>query len=220
MILNGSILCEWAFFRVGNNFTEVKNLPSTKVLEAKKKQVEELKERLSGSIAGVIVDYSGISVEDDTKLRRELREAGVEYTVIKNSIVERAVDGTSYDALKDDLKGSTALATSKDDYAAAARILNKYADKVKTMSLKNGFIDEEVIGKEKLVELAKLPSREVLLSMVVGVLQAPISAFARAVKAVAESKDEAPAEEVKEEPKTEETAVDAEASAADEKPAE
>ena len=104
-------------------------MPSEKVLELKKQQVAALKERLDASIAGVVVDYKGISVEDDTKLRKELREAGVEYTVVKNTLLGRAIDGTSLADMGSALEGTTAIATSKDDYVAAARILGKYADK-------------------------------------------------------------------------------------------
>ena len=166
-------------------------MPSEKVLELKKQQVAALKERLDSSIAGVVVDYKGISVEDDTKLRKELREAGVEYTVVKNTLLGRAIDGTSLADMGSALEGTTAIATSKDDYVAAARILGKYADKSNSFALKAGYLDGEVISLEKLDALAKLPSREVLLATVLSAFNAPIASFARAVQAIVDKGDEA-----------------------------
>ncbi len=166
-------------------------MPSEKVLELKKQQVAALKERIDASIAGVVVDYKGISVEDDTKLRKELREAGVEYTVVKNTLLGRAIEGTSLADMGSVLEGTTAIATSKDDYVAAARILGKYADNNDNFSLKSGYLDGEVISLEKLDALAKLPSREVLLATVLSAFNAPIASFARAVQAIVDKGDEA-----------------------------
>lgn len=166
-------------------------MPSEKVLELKKQQVAALKERIDSSIAGVVVDYKGISVEDDTKLRKELREAGVEYTVVKNTILGRAIDGTSLADMSGALEGTTAIATSKDDYVAAARILGKYAEKSDSFKLKTGYLDGEVIGLDKLDSLAKLPSREVLLATVLSAFNAPIASFARAVQAIVDKDGEA-----------------------------
>ncbi len=165
-------------------------MPSEKVLELKKQQVATLKERLDSSIAGVVVDYKGITVEDDTKLRKELREAGVEYTVVKNTLLGRAIDGTSLADMGSALEGTTAIATSKDDYVAAARILNKYAEKSQSFKLKTGYLDGEVISLEKLENLAKLPSREVLLATVLSAFNAPIASFARAVQAIVDKDGE------------------------------
>ena len=166
-------------------------MPSEKVLELKKQQVAALKERIDSSIAGVVVDYKGISVEDDTKLRKELREAGVEYTVVKNTILGRAIDGTSLADMSSALEGTTAIATSKDDYVAAASILGKYAEKNDHFKLKTGYLDDEVIGLDKLASLAKLPSREVLLATVLSAFNAPIASFARAVQAIVDKDGEA-----------------------------
>lgn len=172
-------------------------MPSEKVLDLKKQQVAALKTRLDESIAGVVVDYKGISVEDDTKLRKELREAGVEYTVVKNTILKRAIDGTALEGMGSVLEGTTAIATSADDYVAAARILQKFADKSNSFSLKSGYLDDEVISLEKLQSLAKLPSREILLATVLSAFNAPIAAFARAVQAIVDKDGEeaAPAAE-------------------------
>ena len=170
-------------------------MPSANVLEQKKVVVANLTERLNSSIAGVIVDYKGINVADDTALRKELREAGVEYTVVKNTLLKLAIANTELSGLDSVLEGTTAIATSADDYVAAARILNKFADTHKNFEIKNGFIDKEVIDVAKISGLAKLPSREVLLANVLGAFQAPISAFARAIQAIVDKDGEAaPAE--------------------------
>lgn len=180
-------------------------MPSEKVLELKKQQVAELKERLSAACAGVVVDYKGISVADDTQLRKELREAGVQYTVTKNTLIHLAIDGTDLAALDSVLEGTTAIATSADDYVAAARILGKFADKNEHFNLKGGFLDNEVIGMDKLQSLAKLPSREILLATVLSAFNAPMAAFARAIQAVVD-KDGAPAAEEEAAPAAEEAA--------------
>lgn len=192
-------------------------MPSTAVLERKKQMVADLSERIKNSCAGVVVDYKGINVEDDTKLRKELREAGVEYTVVKNSILGRAAQDAGLEGLESVLEGTTAIATSADDYVASARILQKYADSHDNFSLKSGYLDGEIISLEKLMALAKLPSREVLLATVCSVFNAPIAAFARAVQAIvdkggADAAVEAKAEEAAEEaPATEAPAEEAKA---------
>ncbi|MBP9988899.1 MAG: 50S ribosomal protein L10 [Ruminococcus sp.] len=168
-------------------------MPSASVLEQKKQLVADLSERINNSVAGVLVDYKGISVADDTVLRKELREAGVEYSVIKNTLIKLAINGTALESMGEVLDGTTAIATSNEDYVAAARILNKYAESHENFKLKSGYLDGEVIPMEKLMELATLPSREGLLSMVANVFSAPIAGFARAVQAIAD-KAEAPAE--------------------------
>lgn len=182
-------------------------MPSAKVLESKQVIVAALTERLKNACAGVIVDYKGINVADDTALRKELREAGVEYTVVKNTLLRLAIAATELKGLETVLDGTTAIATSADDYVAAARILSKFADAHKEFNIKNGFLDQEVIDTAKIAGLAKLPSREVLLAQVLGAFQAPISAFARAIQAIVDKDgEEAPAE----------AAAEAEAPAAEE----
>ena len=172
-------------------------MPSVQVLEQKKQVVADLVERLNSSCAGVIVDYKGINVEDDTKLRKDLREAGVNYTVVKNTLLKRAIAETELNGLDAVLEGTTAIATSADDYVAAARILSKFADTHKNFEIKNGFIDKEVIDVAKISGLATLPSREILLANVLGAFQALIAAFARAIQAIVDKDGEgeaAPAE--------------------------
>ena len=169
-------------------------MPSQKVLEQKQQAVAELAERIRNSVAGVIVDYKGITVEDDTKLRKELRESGVKYTVVKNTLIKRAAEQAELNGIEDVLNGTAAIATSDEDYVAAARILQKFADKHENFTVKTGYLDNEVISLEKIKSLAKLPSREVLLANVLGAFQAPIASFARAVQAIVDKSAEAPAE--------------------------
>ena len=159
-------------------------MPSVKVLEAKKAIVAELADRLKNSVTGVLVDYKGINVADDTALRKELREAGVKYTVVKNTLLSRAAEQAELTGLQSTLEGTTALATSDEDYAAAARILSNYAKKSKTFELKAGYLDGEVVDLATIDRLAKLPTREILLANVLGAFQAPIASFARAIQAV------------------------------------
>jgi len=166
-------------------------MPSEKVLEQKKQVVEELTETLRNACAGVVVDYKGTNVADDTKLRKDLREAGVKYAVVKNTLLRFAAKDVGLDGLCGVLEGTTALATSTDDYVAAARILGKFADTHKNFSVKSGFLDKDVIGLDKIESLSKLPSREVLLATVCNAFNAPISAFARAIQAIADKQGEA-----------------------------
>ncbi len=173
-------------------------MPSAAVLEQKKQAVAALAEDLKNSCAGVIVNYSGISVADDTKLRKELREANVKYSVVKNTLLKLAAKEAELDIPEEVLNGTTAIATSADDYVAAARILSKYANTSPTFEVKSGYLDKEIISLEKIDSLAKLPSREILLATVCNAFNAPIASFARAVQAIVDKSGEAaeaPAEE-------------------------
>ncbi|NLA77250.1 MAG: 50S ribosomal protein L10 [Clostridiales bacterium] len=166
-------------------------MPSAKVLEQKKEEVAKLAARFDGACAGVLVDYKGINVADDTKLRSDLRNAGVEYTVTKNTMIELAIKDSPLADLTSALAGTTAVATSNDDYVAAAKILCKFADTHKGFTVKSGFIDASVIDAAKVISLSKLPSREVLLATVCSVFNAPIASFARAVQAIVDKSGEA-----------------------------
>ncbi|MBR4762200.1 MAG: 50S ribosomal protein L10 [Clostridia bacterium] len=166
-------------------------MPNAKVLEEKQKLVAGLKEKIEAAITGVVVDYKGINVADDTALRKELRENGVDYFVVKNTLLSRAIQDTDLAEINSVLEGTTALALSNDDYAAAARILSKYADKSETFKIKAGFLDGKPVDLETIAAIAKLPSREVLLATVLGAFQAPIAAFARAVQAIVDKSQEA-----------------------------
>lgn len=170
-------------------------MPSEKVLEQKKQVVAGLTETLKGSVAGVIVDYKGITVAEDTALRKELREAGVQYAVVKNTLLGLAAKDAGLEGLDDVLNGTTAIASSADDHVAAARILCKFADGHKTFAVKSGYLDGKVISMDMLQSLAKLPSREILLATVCNAFNAPIASFARAVQAIVDKQGEgAPAE--------------------------
>ncbi|MBO5359718.1 MAG: 50S ribosomal protein L10 [Clostridia bacterium] len=173
-------------------------MPSAAVLEQKKQAVAALAEELKNSCAGVIVNYSGISVADDTKLRKELREANVKYSVVKNTLLKLAAKEAELEIPEEVLNGTTAIATSADDYVAAARILSKYANTSPTFEVKSGYLDKEIISLEKIDSLAKLPSREILLATVCNAFNAPIASFARAVQAIVDkggADAAAPAEE-------------------------
>ena len=165
-------------------------MASAKVLQEKEAFVAALTEKLNGATTGVIVSYSGITVAEDTALRRQLREAGVEYVVVKNTLLKRAAEAAGLVGLDDALHGSTALAIC-DDYTAAAKVLSKYAEGSKTFKIKAGFMDGEVIGADKVEELAKLPNKEGLLSMLLSVLNGPIRGFAVAINAIVEKSGEA-----------------------------
>ena len=159
-------------------------MPSEKILEQKKKVVSELADTLSSSVAGVIVDYKGITVDEDTKLRKELREAGVYYAVVKNTLLRLAIGDSELKEIDDVLNGTTAIAISKTDHTAAARILCKYAEGHDNFKVKSGFLEGKVVDIATIESLAKLPTREVLLATVCNAFNAPIAAFARAVQAI------------------------------------
>ena len=166
-------------------------MPSAAVLEQKKQAVAALAEELKNSCAGV-------SVADDTKLRKELREANVKYSVVKNTLLKLAAKEAELEIPEEVLNGTTAIATSADDYVAAARILSKYANTSPTFEVKSGYLDKEIISLEKIDSLAKLPSREILLATVCNAFNAPIASFARAVQAIVDkggADAAAPAEE-------------------------
>lgn len=192
-------------------------MPSAKVLEQKKQQVTAISEKINSSVAGVLVDFKGTSVDDDTTLRADLRKSGVYYAVIKNTLLRRAFAGTALEDLSKVLEGTTAIAVSEDDCVASAKILSEFAGKHDSFSIKGGFLNGEVISLEKIDELAKLPSKEVLLATVAAVFQAPMASFARAIKAVAEKDSEeeaAPAAAEEAAPAAQEASAPAEETAA------
>lgn len=156
-------------------------------LQQKKEAVEALVAKLKDAEAGVLVDYIGINVADDTKLRRSLREAGVEYSVVKNSILSFAFKEAGYEELNGVLSGSTALAISKDDPIVAAKILGKYAEGSKgKFTVKAGFMEGKAMSADEVMKLSKLPGREGLLTMLVCALTGTIRGLAVALNAIAE----------------------------------
>lgn len=168
-------------------------MPSEKVLLAKQKRVEELTELIKNSAAGVLVNYEGITVEEDTKLRKEMREAGVKYFVEKNTILRFAFKNAGLDDLTDVLEGTTAFAISDDDQTAPARILGKFAESTnnKKFKLKAGYIGEEIYDEAGVNALSKIPPRETLLAMLVGSLQGPIQKLAATLQAVVDKNGDA-----------------------------
>ena len=165
-------------------------MPSNKVLEAKKQVVIELTEQLKEATTGVFVDYSGINVADDTKLRKELREAGVKYSVVKNTLTRFAAKEAGIEGLDDILNGTTALAVS-DDHVTAAKIIGEFAEKNENFKIKGGIMEGKAISVEEVVKLSKMPNREQLLCMLLYALNGNISGLARALQAVADQKNEA-----------------------------
>ena len=158
-------------------------MPSEKILQEKQAFVEQLSDKLGKAVAGVVVNYKGITVADDTALRRKLREAGVDYAVVKNSMLRRAAEKVGLSELDSVLEGSTAVAISPEDHIAAAKILCEYAEKSKTFEVKAGFVEGKVIDAAGVSDLAKMPPKEVLVAKVLGGLNAPISGFANVLNA-------------------------------------
>ena len=170
-------------------------MPSAKVLESKKQIVADLTEKLQNAVSGVIVNYTGITVENDTKLRAELRKAGVEYAVIKNTMTKRACENVGYSELANVLEGMTAIAISKDDAVAPAKILKEYADKIDSFELKAGFVEGKVLDQAGVLELANIPSKEILIGKLLGSIQSPLYGLACALQAIIDKDGEGAAEE-------------------------
>ena len=152
-------------------------MPSEKILEQKKQLVAALAADLKESCTGVIVNYKGINVADDTKLRKQLREAGSTYKVVKNTMLKRALDEAGIEGLDGVLEGTTAIAYNKEDYVVSAKILSEFAEKSKTVELKAGFVDGNARDAAGVKELAALPPKEVLVAKALGGLNAPITGF-------------------------------------------
>ena len=166
-------------------------MPSAKILEAKKAYVAELNTKIAGSLAGVVVAYNGISVADDTKMRKELREAGVEYRVVKNTMLRLALKDTPYEEISNVLENTTALALSHEDPIIAAKIICKYIESSKSSyAVKAGFADGKPMDKAGVETLAKLPNKEGLISMLLSVLTGNLRGLAVAIKAIGEKKEE------------------------------
>jgi large subunit ribosomal protein L10 len=172
----------------GNIEQEVRIMPSAKVLAEKQQIVAEVAEKLRTSACTIITDYRGLNVAQVTELRKQLREAGVEFKVVKNTLTRRATAEANLSELDVHLTGPTAIAFSKEDPVAPAKILSKFAKTNEALEIKAGIVEGKVVDANGIKELADLPSREGLLSMLLSVLQAPMRNFALAVKAVADQK--------------------------------
>ena len=152
--------------------------------------IDEIKDKFERAESAVVIDYMGITVAQADAMRKKLREANVDYTVYKNTLVKRAIDGTDYAPMAEVLEGPSALAFSYGDATAPARVLNDAIKEFKKMEFKGGFVEGEYYDKEAIAQIASIPSREVLISKFMGSIQSPISSFARVVSQIAEAKAE------------------------------
>jgi large subunit ribosomal protein L10 len=191
------------------------NLPLRKIIkggarfvakvELKQPIVQEISENIKDAQSVVVVDYRGLTVAEDTQLRKALREAGVSYKVYKNTLVNRAIAGTEFESLKESLEGPSAFAISKDDATAPARILAKFAKTAPALEIKAGVVEGTFYDANGMKAIASVPSREELLSKLLGSLQSPITNLARVLNQIAENggavaAEAAPAEEAAEAP--------------------
>lgn len=202
-------------------------MPSAKVLEQKKEAVAALIEKLKTAQAGVLVDYRGLTVSEDTELRSKLREAGVEYKVVKNTLTRFAAKEVGFEELDEVLNGPTSLAISFEDPVAPAKVIFDFAKQNENLTIKAGFLDGKVISLDEIKTLASTPSRDTLIAKIMGSLNAPVSNLVRTLQALvdngveladivkdAPASEEAPAEEAKAEAEE----VKSEAPAAEEAP--
>ncbi len=174
-------------------------MPSNKILQQKQQIVTELANQLKNSTAGVLVNYQGITVDDDTKMRKALREAGVKYMVMKNSLTGRACDEVGLSDIKQYLSGMTAIAIGSTDPIAPAKILKEYESKIESFTILSGYLDGAVVSKDTVLALADIPSKETLIAKLLGSIQSPLYGFAYALQAVIDRDGQAadaPADEV------------------------
>lgn len=163
-------------------------------IEEKKPIIDEISGLIDGAQSTVLVDYRGLTVEEDTRLRKQLREAGVTYKVFKNSMVNFAFKGTDCESLCGHLEGPTAIAVSKDDATGPARVLMEFAKDAEALEIKAGVVEGKYYDAAGIGEIAKIPSRDVLLSKFLGSIQSPVANFARVIKQIAEKDDQKPEE--------------------------
>ena len=159
-------------------------------VEIKQPIVEEISELLKDSKSAVLVDYRGLTVEEDTNLRRQLRAENVTYKVYKNTMINFAIKGTEYEELSKYLEGPTAIAISKDDATAPARVLYEFAKNAEALELKAGVVEGTLYDQDGIKTIASIPSRDVLISKLLGSIQSPIANMARVLKQIAEKNDE------------------------------
>ena len=155
-------------------------------VELKQPIIDEIKALLDGAVAATVVDYRGLTVAQDTELRKALREAGVQYKVFKNTLIKRAAEGTDFAQLDVVLDGPTALAVSKDDATAAARIFAKFAKTAPKLEFKGAVVEGKFYDAKAVQALAEIPSREELLGRLLGSIQSPVTNFARVLKQIAQ----------------------------------
>ena len=159
-------------------------------VELKQPIVQEISEKIDGAQSLVLVDHRGLTVQQDTELRKQLREAGVFYKVYKNTMMNFAFKGTAFEGLSNLLNGPSAIAVSKEDATAPARIIFEFAKTAKNLEVKGGVVEDKVLDLKQLEEVAQIPSREVLLGRLFGSMQSPIANFARVIKQIAEKDGE------------------------------
>lgn len=162
-------------------------MPNAKVLSEKQAMVAELTEKIKSAAAGVIVNYTGITVAEDTEMRRKLRENNVDYSVVKNTLLRFAINNVGLTELDSLLNGTTSIAISQEDAVAPAKIIKEFADKFDDhFEIKGGFMDGKVISMDEINALASIPAVPVLQAQVLGTMLAPITSFAVVIKAIAE----------------------------------
>ena len=155
-------------------------------VELKQPIVQEISETINGAASMVVVDYRGLTVEEDTRLRKQLREAGVTYKVYKNTLVSLAVEGTEFESIREVLEGPSAFAVSATDATAPARVLAEFAKKAPNLEIKAGVVEGTFYDAHGMKAIASIPSREVLVSKLLGSLQSPITNLARVLNQIAE----------------------------------
>ncbi|MBQ9912316.1 MAG: 50S ribosomal protein L10 [Firmicutes bacterium] len=163
---------------------------SVESIKTKSAIVEEIKSKLEGAESVVVIDYIGTTVEQATNMRAKLREADVDYTVYKNTMIARAVEGTAFEGLKDSLEGPSALAISKSDAVAPARVINSAIKEYGKMAFKAGYVEGVFYDADGLTQIANIPSRDELIAKFMGSIQSPVGKFVRTLAAIAEAKAE------------------------------
>lgn len=163
---------------------------SVEAKQAKQIIIDEIKEKLDKAESAVVIDYIGTTVEEANKMRKKLRDANVDYTVYKNTLMKRAVAGTKYEPLADILEGPSALAISYEDATAPARVLNESIKEYKKMELKGGVVEGEFYDKDGIKAIADIPSRDILIAKFMGSIQSPVGKLVRTFQAIADDKAE------------------------------
>ena len=164
---------------------------SVEAKQAKQVIIDEIKAKLDGAQSAVVIDYMGTTVAQADEMRKKLREANVDYTVYKNTLIKRAIEGTEFAPLAEVLDGPSAIAISKEDATAPARVLKEVIDEFKKMEFKAGVVEGNYFDQEGIKEIASIPSRDVLIAKFMGSIQSPVSKFVRTVQAIADAQAEA-----------------------------
>jgi large subunit ribosomal protein L10 len=159
-------------------------------VELKQPIVDEIAELINGAQSIVLVDYRGLTVDEDTRLRRSFREAGIEYKVYKNTLIKRAIAGTAFEPVAEILEGPTAIAVSKEDATAPARVIYQNMKEMPKLEVKGGMVEDQYYDAAGMEQVSKIPSREILLGKLLGSIQSPIANLARVLNQIAENKEE------------------------------